>query len=177
MSIQRRACALELKTVGDTGEFSGYGSTFGNVDLDGDIVLPGAFAESLKSMATDGQMPGLFWQHDHTSPIGEWTAVSEDERGLLVTGKLWVGKGIVQAEQAFCMLKAKGPKGLSIGYVAQQYDIDRAKQIRLLRQVGLREISVVTFPANPQAQVTGIKASDLDGLTTSILRARRALGA
>lgn len=153
---------LELKIAADAAEvgaFSGYGSTFGNVDQGKDKCMKGCFMESLKS-----GLPAMFWQHDPGEPIGEWTEVQEDGKGLKVSGKLWLGKGIPKAEQAYLMLKANGPKGLSIGYRTRNSTYDEKTGVRSLVQVDLKEISVVSFPMNEKAKIVSIKSQLTDGI-------------
>src|SRR4030095_12295262 len=72
----------------DAGEFSGFGSTFNNVDRQGDIVVRGAFAKSLGEHKAAGTSPAVLVGHDLSMPIGKWTSLREDEKGLAVTGKL-----------------------------------------------------------------------------------------
>ncbi len=148
---------LELKVDGATGAFACYGAAFNNVDLGGDIIIPGAFADDVKGMAS-GDVPGLFYQHNPEEPIGSWTSMVEDKKGLRMEGQLWTGKGIPRAEQAFAMMSNPGPKGFSIGYKAIKYVIDDAKQTRTLSKLKTREVSVVTFPMNQKARLLGVKS-------------------
>ena len=141
------------------GRFSGYGSTFGNVDLGNDVCEKGCFKKSLDSLLSAGSTPGLFWQHNPNEPIGEWTGVSEDAKGLKVEGQLWVGDGIPKAEQAYKMLKSTGPKGLSIGFNTVQAT-SGAKNVRKIIEANLKEISIVTFPMNTKAGITSVKNVD-----------------
>jgi len=162
--------ALELKAdmSADDGSFIGYGSTFGNVDLGKDICAKGCFGRSLTEHGTKGTMPAMYWMHDRALPIGDFTEVREDAKGLKVCGKLWLGKGIPEAERANCMLRGTGPKGLSIGYVAKKVAFDDKKGTRTLEDVDLMEISVVGYGMNPKALVTSIKQSLANGSAPTI---------
>lgn len=158
--------AFELKgDVGDTGEFEGYGSTFGNVDLGDDVVARGAFAQTIADHVKSGTMPAMFFSHDMNEPIGDWLHMEEDARGLRMAGKLWLGKGITKAEQAYMMLKSKSPKGLSIGYITRDSSIDK-KGVRTLLDVDLKEVSPTSFPMNPKAVATSVKATKLPDVYT-----------
>ena len=79
---------FEIKAVGDDGTFSGYGSVFGVRDSYGDVVEPGAFKDSLAAWGSKGKLPKMLWQHRSEQPIGVWTKMSEDSKGLAVEGKL-----------------------------------------------------------------------------------------
>jgi hypothetical protein len=79
--------SLEIKSLSDR-EFDGHGSIFGNVDLGGDIVLPGAFKRSLAQHRKEGSLPQMFWMHDPSRVPGKWLSMSEDEDGLAVKGVL-----------------------------------------------------------------------------------------
>lgn len=152
---------FELKSLDEaTGEFEGYGSTFGNVDLGGDIVAKGAFSETISDHAKAGTMPAMLFSHDDQEPIGDWIEMSEDKRGLRMKGRLWVGKGIPKAEQAYMMLKGRSAKGLSIGYVTTDATPRDAKGIRTLKAVQLHEVSPTPFPMNPKATVSSVKTAN-----------------
>ncbi len=157
----KSACvAFELKSLDEaTGEFEGYGSTFGNVDLGGDIVAKGAFAATIADHGKAGTMPAMLFSHDSNEPVGDWLDMAEDKRGLRMRGKLWIGKGIPKAEQAYLMLKGRGAKGLSIGYVTKKAEYDDKKNTRTLVQVELHEVSPTPFPMNPKATVSSVKTA------------------
>jgi len=145
---------LEIKTAeGESaaiGTFAGYGSVFGNRDRDGDIVAPGAFAESLKA-----SLPALLWQHDQKSPIGRFDVVREDKRGLYVRGRLSMsGRG----REAYDLLKMGALNGLSIGFVTKEAARDKVSGARTIMKADLMEVSLVTFPANELARVQAVKS-------------------
>ena len=132
----------------------GYASLFGLTDQGGDAVLPGAFAASLARLAAKGDKVRMLWQHDPTKPIGVWTSVREDEKGLHVEGKIWLT--LQQGKEAYEMLKGGIIDGLSIGY-----RVERSKRTaagRELWKVALWEISLVTFPMLIEGRVSGVKA-------------------
>lgn len=152
---------FELKSVDESGLFAGYGSVFGNLDWWDDIVEPGAFTKSLAV-----QTPALLWQHDSEKPIGVWTTLREDDKGLYCEGKLLVGE-VALATEAHALLKAGALSGLSIGYspLEWEYRKDGAREVRVLKEVDLWEISLVTFPANDLARVGSVKSvEDLGSL-------------
>src|SRR5258707_10175570 len=143
----------------DTGIITGYGSVFGNVDSHGDTVAPGAFAKTIADAKSGaGQWPAMLLQHgDETArgkmPIGIWTDMSEDQRGLKLTGKLALRTK--RGSDAYALLKMH-PRpaldGLSIGYRAKDYELHRGSgpngAKRTLKAVDLVECSLVTFPAD-----------------------------
>lgn len=152
--------ALETKALTETGEFEGYASTFGNVDLGGDVVEPGAFIESVVRAKSDGRAIPMLWQHDQREPIGVWKDISEDSKGLFVRGQLLVDADPL-AKRAYGLLKAKALGGLSIGYgvPAGGAEMDeRRRGVRRLKKLDLREISLVTMPMNVAAKVTTVKS-------------------
>lgn len=138
------------------GVFTGYGSYFGNVDQGKDIVDAKAFDEWLKAA---GPKPHMFFNHNQNEPIGEWKDIAPDRKGLKMTGELWLGKGIPKAEQAYLLLKSKGGAGLSIGFQTTKAAYDDKKGTRTILGADLREVSVVTYPMNQKALVTGIKSA------------------
>ena len=136
------------------GEFTGYASIFGNVDNGKDICVKGCFKEGLKELK--GNMPLMFWMHDQSEPIGEWKSIEEDDRGLKVTGQLWVNRGIPRAEQAYQLLRSK-QGGLSIGYKTKKATYNEKSGTRNLVNVHVKETSVVTMPMNELAKVISVK--------------------
>jgi HK97 family phage prohead protease len=142
---------FELKFESDN-TFSGYASTFDNVDSYGDTILKGAYTETLKNHG----VPKMLLQHDsHALPIGKWINVSEDSKGLHVTGEFT--KGMAVAEDAKAALQHGTVDGLSIGFMLRKGDYkqsDKAENGRIIEKVSmLREISVVTFPADSYARI------------------------
>ena len=159
-----RAYALEIRATGDDGTIEGYGSVFGVKDSYDDVIAAGAFAASLKAHKAAGTLPAMLWQHRGDEPIGVWTEIVEDEKGLRVKGKLALDT--VRGKEAHALLKLGALNGLSIGFVSKQWAYDRDTEVRTLTEIDLWEISLVTFPANGKARVTGVKAADAAGLNT-----------
>jgi HK97 family phage prohead protease len=156
-------CPFEIKLAGgeDDGTIRGYGSVFGNVDSYGDTVAKGAFKKTIadcKSGKTS--WPVMLSQHDQTTPIGIWTDMDEDSRGLKLKGKLALNT--TKGSEAYNLLKMK-PRpafnGLSIGYRATDFELHRTGPVkRTLKSVDLVECSLVTFPADKFARVASVKA-------------------
>ena len=140
------------------GVFSGYGSTFGNVDRVGDIVERGAFERTLDTHKKNGTMPAMLIHHDMTRPIGRWIDMREDEYGLNVEGKLTTG--VRDADEAYALLKDGAINSMSIGYKVLREDYDHRTGINHLHEVELHELSLVTIPANAAAIVGAVKDAE-----------------
>ncbi len=156
--LDRLETPLDIKSVSDTGRIEGYGSVFGNVDLGGDIVAAGAFAESLAEKQAAGDTIPMLWQHSSDQPIGLWDTFSEDERGLKLSGTVLTDTAL--GRDAYTFLKHKAVQGLSIGFRMQDSSRDETSGVRTIRRADLWEVSVVTFPMNPEARVDGVKFQD-----------------
>lgn len=144
---------LEVKALG-AREFEGHGAVFGNVDHGGDIVLKGAFARSLAAHKASGTSPLMFWMHQPDQVPGVWLEVEEDREGLYVHGELLdtqLGK------EMHTLLTHKAVRGLSIGYRPEEVDFDRDGH-RLLKQVEVMEVSIVSMAMNPLARIEAAKA-------------------
>jgi len=139
--------------AGEQGEFEGYASLFNVSDLGNDIVLPGAFAQSLRRRGPTGIK--MLWQHDAAQPIGTWLDLQEDNRGLQVRGRL--NLDVARAREVYSLMREGAVDGLSIGFRAGKAVRDRKTGLRRLEQIDLWEISVVTFPMLPQARVNAVK--------------------
>jgi len=147
---------LALARVDERGEFSGYASLFGETDLAQDVVDRGAFARSLARRGAAGIR--MLFQHDPNQPIGVWTQIAEDTRGLFVKGKLTEGVG--RAAEVLSLMRAGALDGLSIGFRTVRANPDKAKGVRRILEADLWEISVVTFPMLPSARVSVVKARE-----------------
>jgi HK97 family phage prohead protease len=158
MEIRYIERPFEVKAVQDDGVFEGFGSVFGNVDAYKEVVAPGAFAESLSAWKSAGRLPPVLWQHRSGEPIGPYLEMEEQPVGLWVKGKLLVDD-VQRAKEARALMKAKAVNGLSIGFVTREDSYDRVTGIRTLKKVDLWEVSVVTFPANPAAQISSVKSA------------------
>jgi HK97 family phage prohead protease len=158
MMLKTKDFALKLDEVKDSGTFAGYGSVFGNVDSAREIVEKGAFLDSLNELAAQGRPLPALWQHNRNEPIGVYERVYEDEKGLYVEGKLLV-EHVARAREAHALLKAKAISGMSIGYFVQDDVFDEKDRVIRLKKLALREVSLVTFPANDEARVDAVKAA------------------
>ena len=158
LTKQRLDAPLKIKSVSESGEFSGYGSVFGVKDSYSDIVVPGAFDASLKRWQEKNQMPAMLWQHRMDEPIGVYTKMEEDDEGLYVEGRLLIDVDPL-AKRAHGHMKAGSLSGLSIGYSLKEYDYDKEKGAWMLKEIDLWEVSLVTFPANDEARISDVKTA------------------
>lgn len=169
--IRTKAFPLLVKATGEQGQITAYASTFGNVDLDGDVVEPGAFARTIEH--TGGVVP-MLWQHDPWEPIGVTSSMAEDGKGLVIEAQL--NLDTQRGREAFSLLKQGAMRGLSIGY--RTISDEWQGMVRRLREVALVEISAVTFPANPEARLVDAKgAAALFSDLAEELKAGRTLSA
>ncbi len=134
---------------GEAGTFTGYASVWDSPDSYGDVIRKGAFAKTLKRMR-----PAMLWAHDTSTPIGTWTDLVEDERGLKVAGKLVTETRM--GSEALALLKAGAVSGLSIGFRAVRSERG-PNGGRVLTEIELPEISVVVLPAATKARVESVR--------------------
>ena len=149
----------------ERGVFEGLASTFGNKDRGGDIVMPGAFAKAVRG---GPQKIKLLFAHDTREPIGVLTELEETLRGLRIKGRLLINQGVPTADKVFALMKAKALDALSIGFFAdpKKQEFDSDKGIRLLKNIELFEVSVVTFGMNPKARIQRVKALGVEDIQT-----------
>ncbi len=138
-------------SVQEGTRIEGYASLFGARDQGGDVVEKGAYAQSLRRLAAAGRAVKMLWQHDPAQPIGIWEEVREDARGLWVRGRLL--EEVAKGREAAALIAAGAIDGLSIGYRTVTARKD-AKGRRLLQELELWEVSLVTFPMLPSARVS-----------------------
>ncbi len=157
--------ALPLETRFDparaaVGLISGYASTFGNPpDAFGSVIAPGAFRKTLERHLRENTSPAMFWSHDPVEPIGKWLDVREDDKGLLVDGKIELGTQ--RGREALALLKSNSVTGLSIGFSVprggRKASGDGGETIS---EIELVEISLTAVPANSRARVTDVRSID-----------------
>ena len=171
--MERMTCGLvELKfaegEAATARKFSGHGAVFKNVDAYGDVIEPGAFSAWLSDVKTGKQdWPAMLSQHggfgltaEDLTPVGIYTELAEDGHGLVLEGQL---ADTTRANDLYTLMKMKpraAINGLSIGYIAREFE-ERSKPNdprRRLKKVDVVEISLVTFPANRKARVSGVKS-------------------
>lgn len=148
--------SFEFKVLSDEGQFQGYAITFGNRDAGGDICLKGCSLNSLRERPVD--VVQLLRGHDSDRIIGEWIELNEDERGLFAKGQIY--SEIDDGREALLLARKGRLRGLSIGYRVRPGgdEFDPERNARLLKDIDIREISLVTFPMNEQALVTDVKS-------------------
>ena len=136
---------VEVKAGQEDGTFSGLLSTYGNLDAVGDICEKGCFDRTIRER---GIKRPLLWQHDQSQPIGSFIVSSADD-ALSIEGRF--NMDVARGREAYALLKAQDIDGLSIGYIARDYDYD-SQGVRHLKDVDLLEGSLVTIPANDLAR-------------------------
>jgi HK97 family phage prohead protease len=157
MKITHKSFALrEIKLDADTRTVEGWASTFGNKDSGDDIILKGAFSDSLKQ-----RMPKMLWQHNTDQVIGVWDTAQETDQGLYIKGRIL---DTSLGNDAYKLALAGAIDSMSIGYSPVDVDYDYNTGVRTLKSVQLWEVSLVTFPMNDKAQITVVKAAadDID---------------
>lgn len=160
----------ETKAVGSTGDvdiekffyFDGYGSTYGNQDSYDDIMVEGCFDESIKTIK-----PSLLWMHKMSEPVGIYTEVKSDSKGLFLIGKMPRKDTLVDG-RIIPQIEIGSVRAMSIGYIVQEWYYDEEKNIRYITKCRLIEVSLVGFPANDQAQMTSFKSLNIDDLKKEI---------
>ncbi len=136
------------------GVFEGYASLFDVTDGAGDVVAPGAFAKTLAKRGSRGVK--MLWQHKAAEPLGVWTTIIEDARGLRVVGRLDLS--VARAREALSLMREGALDGLSIGFRAVRAEKQK-NGLRRLIEIDLWEISLVTFPMLEQARISAVKST------------------
>jgi len=164
---------FEFKFAGDAkdGTFAGYGAVFGNKDSYGDVIERGAMKDTLREWEAKGKWPPMLLQHggfmggaSDMLPVGKWTSMEENTKGLKVEGTLFA-LATERGQYIYEGLKAGELDGLSIGYRVKAegsvYGTKPNEPRRTIKALDLVELSIVTFPANDKARIGGVKAADI----------------
>lgn len=154
------AVAAEWKFAesGDAMIVEGYGAYFNNIDAYGDVIVPGAFADTLAATAAAGKTIPMLYQHQSDKVAGIWTNLAEDGKGLAVKGRLLP---TTLGRDTYVEMKEKAITGLSIGFTTLDASprVNAGDPKRTIKKVHLWEVSPVTFPANDKARVFDVKSA------------------
>lgn len=160
-----KSLTLDLKAAGEDapeGSFNGYASVFGNKDSYGDVVIAGAFAESLKTYGENGAGIPCYWSHQMNDPkmcIGWTTKAVEDEHGLYVEVKLDLENP--NGAQAHKLMKAGVVRQMSFAFAVNDYAFAENEELGQhveLRELDIFEVSVVQVGANQETEILDAKS-------------------
>ena len=149
--MEKMCVSLDVKSLKDR-ELEGLGAVFRNRDLGGDIIAPGAFSKTLK--APTQKVRPMLWMHKPDQVIGRWDSMKESDDGLVVKGIL---ADTDLGNEIHTLLKMEAVRGLSIGYEVNDYGYDKSGA-RILKEIDLWEVSVVSMPMNPLATIQHVKS-------------------
>lgn len=169
--IETKFASFEVKFSNDAqpGMFSGYASVFGNIDDGGDMIMQGAFAKTLKESARSGRLPRMFVNHagmpfgtttaNDLIPVGVWTKMAEDSKGLAVEGRL-INLDTERGKQIHGAMKEGAIDGLSVGYKATNFTrgTKATDPLRTINEAKLFEVSLVALPINQEALISSVKS-------------------
>lgn len=148
------------------GVIEGYASTFGNIDRQNDVILEGAFDATIADHQQRNRPIRMLYQHMFSDLIGGFPAdmVQIDAKGLLVVGH--INLATARGQESYALAQQGVLSDMSIGFKIDQSDIvaSGSDYVRQIKQISLFEISLVGEPANPQAQILGVKSMDIDSL-------------
>ncbi len=138
------------KSSKEIAYIEGYASIFNEPDLNGDVIIRGAFGK--KFIPAAQSRAKMLYQHKAEEPIGVWTDIYEDQKGLFVRGYLILDNDL--ARNVWHLLRSGALDGLSIGF--KTLKSSRLRKGRKLSEIDLWEISIVTFPMAPEARITAV---------------------
>lgn len=140
------------------GEVSAYVTTYGNEDLEKDVMARGCLDKWIKGfMNEDKKMLPMLWQHSSNEPIGHWHSFETDDKGVIGHGTLYLET--TRGDDIRKMMMRGLIKAVSIGFMAYDYD-NKPNGGRKFNEIGLREVSLVLNPANPMANIFDVKNED-----------------
>ena len=153
-------CEYKEIDTDEDGSFEGYASIFNNKDLGNDVIRKGAFSNTLYDKKP--RQIKLLYQHKTDEPIGVIDSVEEDNKGLKVKGRL--AMQTQKGREVYELMKMGALDSMSIGYKLSPdgYKYDDKNKRRVIKEVDLMEVSMVTFPMNPKAKVTKVKLAEMN---------------
>jgi len=157
MNVSTKSFELKIDDADSKGVIRGFASVFGNVDSYGEVVDKGAFKRTIKNQK--GRFP-ILADHDPTKLIGFNERAEETDQGLLIEGRINLDTQAGKEKYSLALQAAElgAPMGLSIGFqTIKAVEDPENPRVRRLKEIKLWEYSIVTFPANPKANITGVK--------------------
>lgn len=153
--MDRLIAPIEIKEAKADGSFTGYAAVFNNVDLGGDVILPGAFTHA--KTTPDGQIR-IALNHDLRQLAGK-AKFAQDSHGLRVEGQLSLGVSYVK--DAYALMQDGVLNGLSVGFNildgGAEWEERDGRYTRIISKAELWEFSIVPFGMNPEALVENVK--------------------
>lgn len=156
MTVEHKSFSVETKADDEPGTFTGYASAWGNVDSYGDVMVKGAFAESISSRG----LPAISYEHNwEAPPIGVVTEALEDDYGLKVKGRLFIDHPDVSS--IWQAMKAGGLTEMSFAFLTKDAENGTKddEPVRFVKAVDWLEAAVVWKGANDRAQLVSVRKS------------------
>jgi HK97 family phage prohead protease len=147
--VEPRKVSMKANRMTSETQVSGYASLFWTRDLNDDVTAAGAFGASLAKTGAGGVK--MLCQHDADRPVGVWDEAFEDGRGLFVRGRIL--DATPEGRLCAALVRAGAMDGLSIGFRTTKARPDESGRLRVLTEVDLWEVSIVTFPMLPGARI------------------------
>ena len=159
MQTINKSIPLQLQTKADapSGTISAYLTTFGNSDVVDDIMAKGSLDKFIAKFNPSAKKLPMFYEHDHTSIIGEWTNLKSDEHGVVGEGTLYTET--TKGSDVYKLMKRGAVSSVSIGFKSSDFEKNDDGG-RTFNEIELVETSVVLNPANDQAQIMSVKSHD-----------------
>ena len=163
LGMQYKTFSINSKDVNYDGEsrtISGYASVFGNKDKAGDILIKGCFSKSIQDRGPESAANDkiiMLWMHDMEEPIGRFTVLNEDDKGLYFEAVI---DDVPRGNQTIKQLESGTLNQFSIGYqyVYEKCMYDAEKDAYIVKEVYLYEISVVSIGCNGETEYLGLKS-------------------
>lgn len=172
MDLEHKSIFGEIKDIDTKNQIvTGYLSSFGNKDHDGDIMEKGAFSKSINERKND-----IFFlnQHNWAQPHGKFKVLKEDSFGLYFESEPLI-KGVSYSDDLMKLYDAGIIKEHSIGFRTIKSDYDSKSNTRTIKEVKLFEGSNVTLGANSNTPYLGTKNLTLKDINDQCNRLYKAI--
>ena len=164
--MKTKTVPFRVKAVGEAdglqpGQFTAYASVFGNIDSYGDVVVKGAFTDTLAEWKSSGDPIPVIWSHMSQDPdyhIGVVVEAAEDDNGLLFTGQLDMDEP--KAAKIYRLLKGRRVKNMSFAYdIVDGGFVKKDEESAFeLRKLKLYEVGPCLVGVNSQTELLAVKA-------------------
>lgn len=175
--MKTKSMQIDVKAIDlEAGQFEGYAAVFGNKDSYGDVLVQGAFADTLANdYGADGKGVPTYWCHDFKDPfknLGATIWAREDARGLRV--RVQLDLDTQNAKQTLKLLKEGRVNQMSFGYTVLEGAYVESEELGFfyeIRKVKLHEVSVVPIGVNQETEILSAKSAGDGDEVASLLSA------
>lgn len=149
-----------VATVDESDKVFGYLAAFGNIDNDRDLLIKGCFAKSIQERgpnSTTARKIAYLHSHDQTNPVGRFTLLEEQDKGLYYEAELSKVPFVQSTVKVQMKEKILNNHSVGYNYVWDKVEYDEEKDCFICKELDTFEGSILTLGMNENTPLGGFK--------------------